>query len=155
MSVDYITPFNDSAKTAFSTMIDWQVTDAEKRQTEPQYAYSGIVGVSGGICGSVVLRLPEDVANQAAAALLAMDAAEVDEEDVIDAVGELANMIVGCAKSQLAEFGLAITLPNVVTGVGHAIQFGSDIEAVALDFDTEFGAVGVTIGLKQVEAACA
>ena len=52
-------------------------------------------------------------AQRAAAAFLAMDEDEVAEDDVVDVMGELANIVGGNVKSMLPS-GCFVSLPHVV-----------------------------------------
>ena len=45
------------------------------------------------------------------------------DENVIDAVGETVNIVVGQAKSQLDQLALSIGIPTVVTGKGQIHPF--------------------------------
>jgi CheY-specific phosphatase CheX len=135
-------------------MLGWEITEIQRPEpadAAPLFAYSGVVGVTGVICGSVVLRVAADVAKNATAILHDLDISELDEEDVIDTVGELANMVVGCAKSRFGNHDLAITVPNVITGLGHGVTFANGVDTVTIDFDSEWGPVAVNVGLKHVE----
>ena len=58
---------------------------------------SGVIGLSGMAVGAVVLNLPVQVAVKAASVMLAMEITEVNA-DVLDAVGELTNIIAWNAK---------------------------------------------------------
>lgn len=153
--IELVQPFTNSAQSAFETMLDWQITEPGdgSQGTDAEYAFSGVVGVAGGLCGSVVLRLGDEAARRAAAEMLEMELDEVEEDDVVDAVGELANMVVGCAKSKLADHQLTITVPNVITGQGHKIKFAHDVETLTIPLRCEFGPIAVKMGLKPVEAA--
>lgn len=80
---------------------------------------------SGGVCasvsltgawrGHVVVVCSTDASRAAAAALMGIEAADVSEDDVADALGELANVIGGNLKSLLPEPS-ALSLPHVVSG---------------------------------------
>ena len=53
--------------------------------------------------------------------MLASEMTEVNG-DVLDAVGELTNIIAGQAKAQLEQYDLRVSLPNVVTGDDHRLH---------------------------------
>jgi chemotaxis protein CheX len=72
------------------------------------------------------------------------------DDDVLDAVGELANMVAGQAKAELEEYELNVSLPNVIIGEGHEICFPSDITTIAVPFDTDFGPLQLEVGLEAV-----
>lgn len=71
------------------------------------------VSITGSWHGHVVFACTEKAARNAAGAFLAMDAAEVGEEDLVDVLGELANIVGGNVKSMLPA-GCFVSLPHVV-----------------------------------------
>jgi chemotaxis protein CheX len=78
----------------------------------PTLAVSASVSVTGAWRGHVVVSCSEVASRKAAAALLSIDLDEVTDEDVADALGELANIIGGNVKSLLPEPS-ALSLPHV------------------------------------------
>jgi chemotaxis protein CheX len=70
------------------------------------------VSVTGAWRGHVLVSCSEAAAKHVAAALLGIEYDEVAEEDVADALGELANIIGGNVKSLLPE-PCALSLPHV------------------------------------------
>ena len=101
--------------------------------------------------GTVVLNLSKEVALNAASAMLMCEKTDLDA-DVIDAVGELTNMVAGAAKSKLEEFRLAVSLPNVVTGQAHGIHFPSNVTPICVPF-TRPGPERLEVGLRARPAA--
>jgi chemotaxis protein CheX len=63
------------------------------------------------------------------------------DEEVVDAVGELTNMICGGAKAQLAKMNLKFNLatPTMVVGKGVEITHYSDAPTIVIPFKTESG----------------
>jgi chemotaxis protein CheX len=79
---------------------------------------SAAVSVTGAWNGHVVLECSAAASRDAAAAMLGIGADEVAESDIADALGEMANVIGGGVKSLLPG-ECALSLPHVVTAVGH------------------------------------
>jgi chemotaxis protein CheX len=75
------------------------------------------VSITGAWHGHVVVSCSAAAGRHAAAALLALDVPEVAQQDVIDALGELANIVGGNVKSTLPAVCM-ISLPHVISGVG-------------------------------------
>ena len=69
------------------------------------------------------------------------------DADVIDAIGELTNMIVGCAKSKLEELNLSISLPTVIAGRNHAVAFPSGVTPLCIPFESTHGPFCLEVGL--------
>lgn len=81
-----------------------------------------ILGYTGTHVGSFVLSLTSKAAKSITAALLMMGEDEVSDEDVCDAIGEVANMIGGNFKNHLIECGLEVYLASPQTIQGVALQ---------------------------------
>lgn len=73
------------------------------------------------------------------------------DEDIIDAVGELTNMICGGAKAQLAKsnhkFDLAT--PTMITGKGIEIAYHTDAPTIVIPFSTDYGDFVVEANLAE------
>jgi chemotaxis protein CheX len=157
MRVEYINPFIASVRNAFRTMLS---ADAERGtpylRTVPasDFCVSGVIGLSGDAVGTVVLNMTKEVAVGAANVLLMEEFADLNP-DVIDAVGELTNVIAGAAKSKLEEFRLGVSLPNVVTGGAHTIHFPRDVSPICVPFTTPWGPMVLEVGLTPVRQAVA
>ncbi len=76
---------------------------------------TGCVHLSGAYVGSIMLRCSAPAARYAAAALFSMQPTDVTQVEVVDALGELANMVGGNVKSMLPGPS-ALSLPLVVHG---------------------------------------
>lgn len=150
MNVEHINPFLKAVTNTFSTMLqadarrgDLELGDAKTRL----YPISGLIGLSGKASGMVVINLSTEVALKAASAMLMEEITEVND-DVLDAVGELANVIAGQAKTDLERYDLSVSLPNVVTGEGHEIRFPSATPPLAVPFETDFGPLRLEVGFE-------
>ncbi len=60
-------------------------------------------------------------------------------------------MIAGSAKAKLEEFSLSVSLPTVITGKGHCIDFPRQITPICIPFDCPWGQVAVEVGLTDSE----
>lgn len=149
MKAEWINPFLFSLANAFETMLGCKVERGGLRLTEGSsdlYEISGMIGLSGDVAGMVVLSLARNVALKSASALLLTDAEQINEE-VIDAVGELTNMVAGAAKSKLGEYQLSIGLPSVISGKGHYVRFPSNVTPIVVPYETEWGPLTLQVGL--------
>lgn len=152
MRVEYINPFIASLGNAFITMLGCEVRRGPislKDDHSPRYDVSGIIGLSGKAIGTVVLSLSKVVALKAASTMLLSDMTEIND-DVIDAVGELTNMVAGGAKAELEHYDLMVSLPNVITGQNHDIRFPSDVPPICVPFDTDWGPLALEVGFAPV-----
>ena len=152
MQAEYINPFIASLSNAFQTMLGCEVERGAitlKSNTSPKHEVSGIIGLSGKAVGTVVLSLSESVALKAASTMLMCEVNEINE-DVVDAVGELTNMVAGAAKAELEEYELAVSLPNVITGRDHEVRFPSNVQPICVPFKTQWGSLALEVGLASV-----
>ncbi len=133
-------------------MLDCEVKRGQatlKVNLSPRHEISGVIGLSGKAVGTVVLSFSKEVAIRAASHMLMNENTEVND-DVLDAVGELTNMVAGAAKSQLAEYQLMASLPNVITGSDHTVRFPSDVKPICVPFTTKWGSLALEIGFSPV-----
>jgi chemotaxis protein CheX len=155
MRVEHINPFIASVVNTFRTMLGWELRRGRpvlKQARTADHQISGVIGLSGKAVGTVVLSFSKEVALKAASALLLEELSEINTE-VLDAVGELTNMVAGAAKAQLEEYELSVSLPNVVTGHNHMVHFPSTVTPVAIPFETEHGPFTLEIALAPVEVS--
>ena len=151
MKVELLNPFLDATTSVFRTMLSCELSRGQptlKRNHSPEYEVSGLIGLTGKCQGMVVISLGRDTAITAAEILLD-ERPDSLNKDVIDAVGELANMIAGAAKAQLVQFELSVGLPSVICGKNHSIGFPSNSTPILLPFDSEIGPVCVEVGFAE------
>lgn len=155
MQAEHINPFLRAVANTFTTMLGAEARRGELSMGDPRvrkYPVSGVIGLSGRAIGTVVINLSEEVALKSASRMLMEEIHELND-DVIDAVGEMANMIAGQAKVELAQFDLSVSLPNVVTGAGHEIRFPSSAPPVTVSYDTDFGPMVLEVGFEPSREA--
>ena len=86
--------------------------------------------------------------------MLMSEIAEINAE-VVDAVGELTNVVAGAAKAELAEYEMLTSLPSVITGRNHSVRFPSNVTPICVPFETDWGALTLEVGFAPVPAAAA
>ncbi|MEM8944793.1 MAG: chemotaxis protein CheX [Planctomycetota bacterium] len=152
MKAEHVNPFLTAVSNTFATMLQCQAQRGDMTLADSctaKFPVSGVIGLSGKAAGTVVINLSEEVAIKSASAMLMMEMSEMNE-DVIDAVGEIANMVAGQAKAELEEYELSVSLPNVITGANHEIRFPSNAKPIAVPFDTDFGPLQLVVGLETI-----
>ncbi|MEN3309555.1 MAG: chemotaxis protein CheX [Micromonosporaceae bacterium] len=97
-------------------LLPFEPGDSEKTRTRGE-SICASVSITGAWHGHVVVSCSALAGRHAAAALLAMEVPEVAQQDVVDALGELANIVGGNVKSTLPAVCM-ISLPHVISGVG-------------------------------------
>jgi chemotaxis protein CheX len=110
---------------------------------KPASDVTASVSVTGAWRGHVLVSCSEQAAKNVAAALLGIEFDDVAEEDVADALGELANIIGGNVKSLLPE-PCALSLPHVHVA-GSAGRYPSVTEVCHLKSSWLAESVTVTV----------
>jgi chemotaxis protein CheX len=151
MKADYINPFLSATVHVFSKMLSCPLERGEpylKNRTQPTYEISGIIGLSGNALGTVVLSLAREVALHAAEHVL-QNHFEAINADVVDLIGELTNMIAGSAKAQLEQYEMNVSLPSVISGKNHIVQYPSNAVPICVPFDSPWGPVCLEVSLIE------
>ncbi len=118
-------------ETIWSTQLGFELDDDEQSANVPadsqEDLMTGIVQISGGFAGAVHLICARSVVRAAAARMFSMPEGDLGDEDLRDALGELANMVGGNLKTLLpgSEF---ISLPTVIEGSNYDVaRLDSDV----------------------------
>jgi chemotaxis protein CheX len=124
-----------STKAVCQTMLGWGIRIQETNvssEFQPSRDVTGIIGLAGSIKGTIVVSVDKEVAFAAAEIFIGERPTGIDS-DVLDLVGELANMIGGGAKERCETSGVLLGLPSTISGKEYRISFtaGSKIETVA------------------------
>lgn len=149
MNAAFIIPFVDAAKEVFNKMVRVPLTLGKphlKNGEQPQFAVSATIGISGTVTGIVVLGFPQQVALDVAAALAGCPMTTIDQ-DCVDALGEVANMIAGSAKSRFPGGANSLSLPNVTLG-SHRFSFPTGVPIILIPCDTPGGRFQIAVGFR-------
>lgn len=112
----------------------------------PRHDISGIISLNGAIRATVVVSFDQELMYAAAEKFLGERPNSLNS-DVVDLVGELANMIGGNAKERLSMSNVVLGLPTVVAGVGHFIAYNSHMAVTMIPFKSKQGSMSVELGL--------
>jgi chemotaxis protein CheX len=151
--VDLQKSITDATTEIFETMImlDISAGDPLKEKINNfKCSVSGVIGLAGSCKGILAIHLPDKVAMAITGSFLGMDVTEVDD-DVTDAIGELANMVAGNIKMILDEAGnnVTVSIPSCVHGDEYTMDTVSDSERVVIPFDIESGQFLVELQIKN------
>jgi len=125
----YIQPFIDVCKNVFKSFIDVELREGRPFCTETKKIFewdiSAVIGLSGEAQGAVVISMRNELAIRLVDIITGSKhtsvGTEVDKE-VIDAIGEISNIIAGNAKKGLEnDFHVNISLPTIVKGNNHLV----------------------------------
>lgn len=109
----------DSAKEIFETMVFMSLQETDTTVGSDEVTLLGSITFMGEIEGSMNICGSMSCAKTIAANMLCMDSAdEVADEDVNDAFGEIANMVLGSVKTRLSDDvpNMQISIPSVIQG---------------------------------------
>jgi chemotaxis protein CheX len=149
MKAAYINPFINAVINLFQTMVGLSLNVGApelKSDAKPNHDICGVIDVTGEVQGRVVVSMPETMATVLASELLEEHIEQLDE-DCIDAVGEIANMIAGNAKTDFPGGGNAISVPQVVIGRGN-VTYPAATPVISIPCQTEQGALSIDVALK-------
>lgn len=142
VDVNLLNPFIGSVGSVFSTMLKLtprrlKAPLAEDDATESHL--SAIIGISGQLHGVVAMRFPPSTALSLAGRMLESEFTTLDDQ-VIDAISEIANMIAGSAKAKFHhEPPLQLGLPTVVEGSSYRLKYPSKSASMEVPFTSEAG----------------
>ncbi len=108
----------------FATMVMMEVTHHEPLKEKAGQIESNItsmLGLGGEIRGMVSVHCPEVVAKGITSSFLGMEVAELDE-DVKDAIGEIANMVAGNLKIFFSSRSVEVELAIPTTVIGKSFK---------------------------------
>lgn len=144
MKADYINPFINSTINVLKTMA---FTDPQpgkpgvKTNKLTWGSVTGIIGMAGeGVAGNMVLSFDQPSILGIVTKMLGEEFKEVNK-DVVDAVGELTNMISGGAKNELYEYGFRFHMATPIMIVGKDMELTQLTKAptITIPFKTPEG----------------
>jgi chemotaxis protein CheX len=105
---------------------------------------TAVLHFSGGWTGATLLEMPPVMARVFTGRMLGLDAPARIDDDVIDAMGELVNMIGGNLKTILPP-GVELSLPSVVIGADYSLRICGGRLVHRWTFGGELGRFWVSI----------
>jgi chemotaxis protein CheX len=141
MDAATINPFIEAAGQVFETMVHCRLGRDKPRFPDPddkRMQLTAVIGLSGTVRGAVAMAFPLDTAQKVAQRLLGTDG-QLSDADVVDALGEVANMVAGSAKAKFEGHEIYIGLPTVVRGVQYSLEPPRQSVTIVLPFKSEIG----------------
>ena len=128
----------EATQEIFSSMIMLEVVPGEpfrRRDSTLTNSISGLVGLAGSTKGLLAIHLSKPAALAVTTAFLGMDVEEINE-DVCDAIGELANMLAGNMKTAIDPKGseVKLSMPSAVHGEEYTVDCLADAESITVPF---------------------
>lgn len=105
----------------FDSMLNLTVEPVECELPGPIELVTAALHFSGGWTGATLLEVPPDMTRIFTSRMLSMDVPDTVDADVVDAMGELTNMVGGNLKTIMPP-GVHLSLPSVVIGTAYAVK---------------------------------
>lgn len=139
----------DATLEVFASMIFIDIkpeapTDAPVSTFDPNL--SSLIGLAGDLRGLLAVHCPSTVALAISSAMLGMEVNELDD-DVKDAIGEIANMVAGGLKVALTADGkkIELAIPSTVIGTSIRMSGLSGATRIMIPFSSPVGRFGVEL----------
>jgi chemotaxis protein CheX len=152
MDIRYINPFVGAVQNIFNTMINLPFKLGKpylKKDRLPHHEISAIIGLSGSVSGCVVINLSQAIALELVSALTGETVTELND-DCTDAIGEIANMVAGNAKTDFPGKNNAISVPSVIIGK-HEVSYPTGLPIIVIPIELDKGQLAIEIAIKTLE----
>jgi chemotaxis protein CheX len=155
MDVKYINPFLNGTIEVLKKMAFIDAVPGKPHVKQDEIALgdvSGVIGITGDALGSLALSFSEKCICKIASNMLGEEFLEVTR-DIIDAAGEITNMISGASRTQMEKMGMSVyaAIPTVVHGHNHTITHILKSPSIVIPFSTSAGSFVVDVCIRTVE----
>jgi chemotaxis protein CheX len=153
MDVKFINPFLDGTAEVLNKMACIKPIAGKPFAKSHDTAYgdvSGIIGMTGDAIGSLALTFSEKCIIGIVSKMLGESHKEINKE-VMDAVGELTNMISGASRKLMEKDNLKVfaAIPTVVFGKAHTVRHVIQGPSIVIPFQTECGDFVIDVCLQS------
>jgi chemotaxis protein CheX len=134
----------------FEIMLGTSLGNAIEGSPHIDADFTAMVGLAGSLCGVVGLRASSESARRMAAKMLGLEEVGMGD-NVLDAFGEVCNMIAGSFKARIAGLadGCALSVPTVISGRDYALHALANGERFEVAFSFEGNPLFVTLDLHS------
>jgi len=132
-------------------MMDISVAGEPLQKLGPmKQSITGMVGLAGTHKGVLAVHFPKQIALDVTGSFLGMEVEELNE-DVQDAIGEVANMLGGNLKTILSDRGkdIQLSLPSTISGEEYNFSSQAEAEQIILPFQAPSGIFYVEVELEN------
>ena len=125
-SIDFKKFITNATHDIFEKMLSLQVetVDLDAVQIQEANKIVGSVGFAGKVVGCLNIHVETALAKTITANMIGEDPGDMEDEEILDMVGELSNMIGGDVKSRLCDAGLpcSLSIPTTTSGTDFIID---------------------------------
>lgn len=138
LNLDLFDEIVEGTKEVFSTMLMVELeegTAVYENKAVFSSNLTSMIGLGGGIRGMLAVHCPEVVAKKITSGFLGMEVEELDD-DVKDAIGEIANMVAGALKIsfQKCDINIQLAIPTAVIGTSYKTSGFSGAYCISVPF---------------------
>lgn len=155
MKAEFINPFLHATKNVLETMAQTPVNAQKPKLKDGTTTYGEVTGIIGmaseTVSGTMVVSFTEKCILKIVGNMLMEDPKATIDDEIVDAVGELTNMICGGAKAELAKLNHKFDLatPTMVVGRGVEITHYSSEPTLVIPFVTDAGDFVIEANLSE------
>ena len=126
---NYVEPFVEVTINTFKEFVGVEVSPKHPHFLDPDKAFewdiSAVIGLSGAVKGAVIISMKTDLAIKLTDLLAGPGHTDIDA-DVVDAIGEINNIIAGNIKPRVPNGErIVISIPTIIKGKEHSIAWPS------------------------------
>jgi len=126
---NYVEPFVEVTINTFKEFVGVEVSPKHPHFLDPDKAFewdiSAVIGLSGAVKGAVIISMKTDLAIKLTDLLAGPGHTDIDA-DVVDAIGEINNIIAGNIKPRVPNGErIVISIPTIIKGREHSIAWPS------------------------------
>ena len=153
MKAVYINPFLNAAYNVIKDIAGVEATKGELSLGSSPIKgdeVNVVIGVTGDLTGQIIFCLTEKTALVLASKMLFTLATDTFDELAKSAIGELGNMIIGNAVTELAEKGFICDLTPPALFIGKNVTVSTAVsQFLVIPFQTNFGKLDINVALKE------
>jgi chemotaxis protein CheX len=154
MKIEHVNPFIEATVSTFSSMCGVvPVRDGKLELKEVgfigTYDLLGVLGLTGGVKGAVLMTMDVEVGRKAVGAFLMEEIAE-SSPDLMDGYGEILNIIAGAAAAKLEGKKVDLALPTVIVGKNQQMHAKSGTPWIIIPMKfPEWGKFNIEISMEE------
>ncbi|MDH3393861.1 MAG: chemotaxis protein CheX [Desulfobulbaceae bacterium] len=155
MKAEFINPFLNATKNVIETMAQTPTQALKPKLKTGNTTYGEVTGIIGmaseNVSGTMVVSFSEACILKIVGNMLMEEPKGKIDDEIIDAVGELTNMICGGAKAELAKMNHKFDLatPTMIVGKGVEISHYSDQPTITIPFKSAAGDFVIEANLTE------
>ena len=131
---NYVEPFVDVTINTFKEFVGVDVTPKQPHFVDPEKGFewdiSAVIGLSGIVKGAVIISMKTELAIKLTDLLAGPGHKDLDP-DVVDAIGEINNIVAGNMKPKIPNGEkIVISIPTIIKGKEHSIAWPSKMTRI-------------------------